>query len=80
MTKEERKMAQWAEQLTKGNFNEEISEIISNLTDPKENALFTHFIVNVFPMFILSQISDKEFDDLLDFNHFGNKLIFKFSK
>lgn len=76
---EDKKIVEWLDKLVEGDFMEKLHEIVSDLSE-EDNVLFTHCLINIFPLYILKQVSDKEFKDLLEFNHFANRVAIKFSK
>lgn len=62
-----------------------LNEYIKEKQDNKEKFdadMFIHILGNIIPAHIYASMEEKEiveFNDLIDFNHIANKLLFKFS-
>lgn len=43
-------------------------------------ALFAHALATMAPLLVLSNLAESKFKNVLEFNHFANRLIMKFHK
>lgn len=79
-TREEilKKYGNWAEKLITDEFYQKLNEIMSELSEEAEDkVIFIHFLANLLPITLVTTLTDKQFKDVLEFNHFANKVIFE---
>lgn len=72
------KYAEWSTKLGTEDIFEKLNEIIKELSeDTEDKVIFLNFLANLFPIMLISNTTSKEFRNVLEFNHFANKVIFE---